>query len=183
MTYPKLSAVTTLGLSALAFGLVCLLWLAFGRRGDLADQFAAAWGDRDAAARLAKAHLHGAWAICLALVPLLLEWALTFILLAAAVGLLYAHPAARWAALFYCVCIIPLEFITALLRVFYLTLPGQPVRIVPIVMNCLITLGAIGLWGGLFLPEVETAFAGPGAEPPPEQGEPPAQATPDEKTS
>jgi hypothetical protein len=161
MAHPRPAAVTALGSCGLAFGLACLAWLALGRSGDLTELFRAAWGDSVAARRLARAHLDGVAAVSAATVPLLLEWALALLLLAAGAGLLSLHRAARRAALFYCVAVIPVQALAALVRVFCLTLPGQPVRIVPIVVNCLVTLFAIGLWGGLFLPEVEAAFAGP----------------------
>src|SRR6266542_176826 len=106
MTHARPGAVTILGLSGLLFGLACMVWLALGRRHDLADLLGAAFGDRSAAARLAQNHLVSVGALCAALVPLLLEWALAFILIAASVGLLYRHWAARWAALFYCGSII-----------------------------------------------------------------------------
>ncbi|HYT91742.1 MAG TPA: hypothetical protein VEL76_23715 [Gemmataceae bacterium] len=160
MSHPRPAAVTILGLSGLVFGVLCVAWLALGRRHDLTDLLGAAFGDRSAAARLAQDHLVSVGALCAALVPLLLEWALAFILITAGVGLLYVHRSARWAALFYCACIIPLEGLATLLQVFCLTPPDQPVKLERIVVNGLVTLFAIVFWGGLFLPEVVATYAG-----------------------
>jgi hypothetical protein len=160
--------VTVLGLAGLLFGLVCVTWLLFGRQGDVAELFAAAFGDGTTAARLADQRLASFGPVFGIVVPLLLEWALTLILITAAVGLLRRHPAARWAALFAAVVVVVLESLRTLLQVFYLTRPGQPVKLVPMLMNALLTLLAITFWGGLFLPEVVTAYAGAGAEPAPQ---------------
>jgi hypothetical protein len=162
-------AITVLGLSGLLFGLASVAWLALGRRHDMAELLDAAFGDRSAATRLARDRLDGVGALCAALVPLLLEWALAFILIAAGAGLLCFQRSARWTALFYCGCTVPLQAISALLQVVCLTGPTRPASVGPIIVSFLVTVFAIVFCGGLFLPEVVAAYAGQRDRPSTEQ--------------
>jgi hypothetical protein len=152
--------VWRLGWATLLLGAAWLGWLLLGRHADVLDLLRAGFGDRTAAARLAARDLASGGAVFAFVLTWLLEVAVAAIWVAAGVGLLHFQPAARWAALFACLAAIPLEACGTLVQVFCLTAPHHAVKLVPVIVNGLVILGAVALWGGLFLPGVAAAYAG-----------------------
>jgi hypothetical protein len=151
--------VSLVGGASLLLGLAWLLGLAVGRSEDALDFLRAGAGDRLAAARLGERGLAGAGAVSAAVLTLLLEASLALIWAAAGVSLLLLAPYARRAALFACAGAVAVAGLDSLLRVSVLAGPGQPVKVGPLVVNGLVTLGALALWGALFLPGVDAAYA------------------------
>jgi hypothetical protein len=158
-------ALSVVGWASLALGVSWLLWLALGRREEALDLLRAGTGNAAAATRLGQRGLAGAGAVHVAVLTLLLELMLALLWAAAGVALLLLKPFARRVALCACYGALAVEGLSTLLRVFLLTPQGQPIPVLPVLVNGLAILCALGLWGGLLLPEVEGAYAGqPGAE-------------------
>jgi hypothetical protein len=160
MARKRPAALSVVGWASLVLGVSWLLWLTFGRGQEALDLLRAGSGDAAAAARLGQRGLAGAGAVHATVLTLLLELTLALLWAAAGVALLLHSPFARRAALFACYGAVAVEGLSTLLRVFLLTPDGQPIPLSPVVVNGAITVCALGLWGGLLLPEVETAYAG-----------------------
>jgi hypothetical protein len=152
-----------LGVGSLLLGLAWLLLVLLVRGGDMVDLIRARQ-DPQLALRLAERGLGTAGAIFVAVPTLLLELVLAVILAVAGVGLLRLWPFARWAALFGCAGGVAVEGLSTLLQVFCLTPSGAAVKLIPVLVNGLVVVAAIVLWGGLFLSEASAAYAAPPGE-------------------
>jgi hypothetical protein len=165
MARKQLDEVSLVGWAGVLLGGAWLLWLVVARWGDTLDLFRAGAGNADAALRLGQQGLAGA-GVFFAVPGALAELALAVTWAVAGVALLGRRPFARRAALLACLAAVVLEGLSTLLRVFFLTVPDQPVRLGPVIVNGLVTLGALGLWGGLSLPAIDAVYAGPLADGP-----------------
>jgi hypothetical protein len=152
--------VIRLASASLLLGVGWLILLLFVRGGDLADLFLAGLADPGAVARLTGKGLSTPWPLYVTVLTLAVEIALAGILITAGVGLLRGWPPARWVALFGCVGSVVVEGGSTLLHVFCLTPSEAAVKLGPVVVNGLVVLTAIVLWGGLFLPEPALPPAG-----------------------
>jgi hypothetical protein len=157
--------VSLVGWGSVLLGASWLLWLLLARWGVTLDLIRAGTGDADAALRLGQQGLAGA-RVFFAVPGGLAELALAVTWAVAGIALLGRRPFARRAALLACAAAVAVEALSTLLRVFFLTVPDQPVRLGPVIVNGLVTLGALGLWGGLSLPAIDAVYAGPLADGP-----------------
>jgi hypothetical protein len=163
MARKRLDEVSVVGWSGALLGGFWLLWMLVARWGDTLDLMRAGASDADAAMRLGKQGLAGA-GVFFAMPGGLAELALAGTWAVAGVALLSRRPFARRAALLACAAVVALEGLSTLVRMLFLTVPDQPVSLAPVIMNGLVTLGALGLWGGLSLPQIDAAYAGPPAD-------------------
>ena len=154
-----------LGLASLSLGVVWLILLLLVRGGDMADLLRAGLSDSAAIARLTGQGLARSGVIYATVITFSLELALAVILIVAGVGFLRLWPSARWVALFGCIGTIALEGSSTLVYLFCLTPSGAAVKLGPVVVNGLVVLGAIVLWGALFLPEPAAPAPQPPGEP------------------
>jgi hypothetical protein len=166
MARKRPTEVSLVGGASLLLGLAWLLFLALGRCGDLLEMLQAGTGDRVAALRLGQKGLAGAGVVYATVLTVLLELTVALILVVAGVALLLVLPFARRAAQFGCAAAAAVLSVDTLLRVSVLAAPGQPVKVAHLVVNCLVTLGALALWGALFLPALDAAYAGRAGEAP-----------------
>ena len=169
MARDRPTEVSIAGWAGVALGLTWLLWLTLGRWRENLDLFQAGLGGAAAADRLRRSGLAGA-GLYFAVPTLLLEVTLALILAGAGAALLGRRPFARRAAVLACAATVFVEAVSTLLRAFFLTVPGEPVKLMPVLMNGVVTLCVLALWGGLFLPGVHAAYGGLPAEAPAAKG-------------
>lgn len=168
-------SLVLIGCFSLAFAAAYGGWLLVYRGGDLFSLSAAALGNGDAQDNLLRNHLTSKRAIVLALLPLVLQAVLLVVLAWSGFGLLMLRGSARWSALFFSGCILPIALLDTVLRLWLLTLPRQPVKVTPFLMDAVVIQFAIVLGGSMFLPSVTAAYQ---ADVPPESGTDEAPATP-----
>ncbi len=155
---PPLSLVAW---ACVALGVIWLLWLALGRREEIVNLLRAGSGDAATVAQLKQRGLDGAGAVYASVLNLLLELAVAVLFVAAGAALHLHRPFARRAALLACYAAAAVAALSTVLHVSVLAPTGQPIPVLPLVVNGLVTVAAVVLWGGLLQPEVEAAYAGP----------------------
>jgi hypothetical protein len=158
MARERPTELSVVGWAGVVAGLVWLLWLTVGRWGENLDLVRAGVGSAVSADRLRRGGLAGA-GLYFAVPTLVLELALALLLAVTGAALLGRRPFARRAALVACAAVVFVEGFSTLLRIVFLASPSQPIRLGPVVVNGLVTLGALALWGSLYLPGVHAAYA------------------------
>src|SRR5262249_54906309 len=166
MSRPRTDTIRVLGLTSILLGLTLLVWPFLGRSDEVPALVRAAFGSTEATSRLRQGELAAPGTVFVAALTFALEFTLAGMLLTAGIGLLMQWRWARRGALFCCCCLVAVESLSTLLRVFCLTPAGGAVKLVPVIVNGLATLCGIALWGGLCLPQTLAAY-GHGPEPPP----------------
>jgi len=170
-TRPRILLV--MGCCCLGFAVLYFGWLWLCNAGDLLDMLAAALGRDDALDSLLHKNLAGGRAILLTSLNLWIETALMAVLAWCGYGLLKVHGAARWSALFFGAAVVPVALLHTILYLAWVTMPYQPIRIVPLVMDAVAIQFAIVLSGTMFLPSVTAVYQVPPEVPAPAENQPP----------
>jgi hypothetical protein len=160
MAEKRPAALVPLGWASLVLGVGWVVWLILGRQEEALDLMRAGSGDAAAAVRLGRRGVAGPGAVQATVLTLALELTMALLWVVAGVALLLYRPFARRTALVACGGAIVIEAVSALLRVFVFTPHGQPIHLMSVVGNGVVTLAAVVLWGALFLPAVEAAYTG-----------------------
>jgi hypothetical protein len=173
MTRTRPQILLVMGCCCLGFAVLYFGWLVLCNAGDLLDMLVAALGGEDALESLLQKNLAGGRAILLTSVTVWIETALMGVLAWCGYGLLTVHGAARWSALFFGAVTVPVALLHTILYLAWLTMPQQPVRVVPLMMDAVAIQFAIILSGTMFLPSVTAVYQVPPELPAPVENEPP----------
>jgi hypothetical protein len=150
--------VLVLGWCCFVFGVPYLGWLLLYHAGNMVDMLAAALGSAEAVDSLLAHHLAETHAVMLTFLTVCLEAVLLALLLACGYGLLHRSGWARWSTLFFAGVVVPVALAHSVLHLLWLTLPHQPIRVTPLIMDAIVIQFAIVLGGSMFMPSVTAAF-------------------------
>ena len=143
-----------MGISSCGFAVAWGLWLIFAQGGDFFALARAGFGNESAQEELALRNLASAGSIRFSFAMFAAKAALMGVLGWTGCALLNRWRSARWCALAYCGLAIGVALFNTIVRVFFLTPPGEVVLVTPFVMDAAAILFANVLCGVMFLPEV-----------------------------
>jgi len=149
-----------MGASCCVFAAFWFLWLFLAHAGDFLDLLAVAFGNREPLAELARHNLASAGPIRFTLALFAAQTALTGVLVWTGCALLRLWRSGRRCAVAYSVSAIAVALVSTIARLFFLTLPGETIKVTPFLLDAFAILFANVLCGTMFLPEVTAAYAG-----------------------
>jgi hypothetical protein len=159
---PQKPSLTLLacGAACCVFAAIWLFWLLLANTGDLLDLLAAAADNARSRDHLARHGLTRPGPIRFTVTQFIIQTALLGVLIWTGCALLLKWPSARWCGLTFSGFAIACALLSTIVRVFFLTLPGELVMVGPVALDAIVILFAIVLGAVMFLPSVAATHAG-----------------------
>jgi hypothetical protein len=160
MVRPRPPTLAVMAVLCCAFAVLYGCWLLSFHGGNFLAMVTVAGGDPEPLPGLAPQNLASAGPAALALTFAAVQVALVGVLVWAGVGLWLMWPSARWSALAWSAFSVATALLDTVVRLFFLTLPGEVVKLTPFLLDAAAILFAVNLWGTMVLPSVTEAYAG-----------------------
>jgi hypothetical protein len=155
MDHPRPFAVSALATACLVFAGIWFFWLALGHRLDVLNLLAAAAGEGgEPLAALAPLGLTRAGPIRYLFAILTVQLALVGVLVWTAYAFWQAWRSAWWCGLAFCAFSVGTALLDTIVRVFFLTLRTELVKVSPIVLDGVVILFAVNLAAAIFRPSM-----------------------------
>ena len=155
MQTPRLSYLGIIGAACCTFAVVWIVWLFLIHRRDFLNLLAVRGGDYgDPYGELVKMGLSRARAIRFTSVIAMVQLALCGVLAWTGVAMLRSWPSARWCVPAFGVFAVITSLVDTLVRLLWLTLPGELIKVSPLVMDAFVILFAVNLQAAVLTPRV-----------------------------
>jgi len=148
------------GAACCAFAALWLFWLFLANTGDLLDMLSAASNNPGPREHLTRYGLTRPGPIRFTVTQFVVHTALLGVLIWTGCSLLLLWRSGRWSAIAFSAFAITTALFGTLMRVFFLTLPGEVVKVGPLVLDAAVIVFAIILGAAMFLPSVAANYAG-----------------------